>query len=46
MVKDHFLKKTHFSPVFNALLVPKRPIFKVFLDFLWPKTRHLGLKTA
>ena len=38
--------KPRFSPIFDALLVPKRPIFKVFWDFPWPKTRHHGLKTA
>ena len=45
MVQDHFWKNA-FSPIFDALLVPKRPIFKVFWDFPWPKTRHHGLKTA
>ena len=38
--------KTRFSPIFDAYLGPKRPIFKAFWDFPWPKTRHHGLKTA
>ena len=42
---SHF-GKTRFSPIFDAFLVPKRPIFKAFWDFSWPKTRHHGLKTG
>ena len=38
--------KTRFSPIFDAFLGPKRPIFKAFWDFPWPKTRQHGLKTA
>ena len=38
--------KTRFSPIFDPFLVPKRPVFKEFWDFPWPKTRHHGLKTA
>ena len=38
------LEKPHFSPIFDPFLVPKRPIFKAFWDFPWPKTRHHGLK--
>ena len=38
--------KTRFSPIFDPLLVPKRPIFKAFPDFPWPITHHYGLKTA
>ena len=30
--------------VFDPFLVPKRPIFKPFWDFPWPKTRHHGLQ--
>ena len=33
---------THFSPN----LVPKRPVFKAFWEFPWPKSRHQGLKTG
>ena len=46
MVQDHFLEKRVFDPIFDPLLVPKRPIFKAFWDFPWPKTRHHGLKMA
>ena len=38
--------KTRFSPIFDPLLVPKRPIFKAFWDFPWPITHYHGLKTA
>ena len=34
-----------FDP-FLTIVGPKRPIFKAFWDFPWPKTRHHGLKTA
>ena len=45
MVQYHFWKNA-FLTYFDPLLVPKRPIFKAFWDFPWPKTRHLGLKMA
>ena len=35
-----------FSPILDPFLVSKRPIFKAFWDFPWPKTRHHGLKMA
>ena len=38
--------KMRFSTIFDPFLVPKRPLFKVFRVFPWPKTRHHGLKTA
>ena len=39
-------EKMRFSPICDPFLVPKRPVFKKFWDFPWPKTRHHGLKTA
>ena len=32
--------------IFDAFLVPKRPIFKSVWDFPWAKMRHHGLKTG
>ena len=32
--------------LFDPFLVPKRPIFKAFWDFLWAKTHHHGSKWA
>ena len=37
------LEKCLFDP-FDAFVVLKRPIFKAFWHFPWPKTRHHGLK--
>ena len=41
MVRNHSWKNT-----FDPFLVLKRPIFKAFWDFTWPKTRPHRLKTA
>ena len=38
--------KKLFSPIFDPFLVPKRPVFKAFWDFPWPKMRHHKLKKA
>ena len=35
-----------FSPIFDALLVPKRPIFKAFWDFPWPKNTCLSIPSG
>ena len=45
MVQDNFWENA-FLTIFDALLVLKRPVFKAFWDFPWPKTRHHGLKTG
>ena len=45
MVQDHFWK-TAFLTHFYPFLVLKRPIFKAFWHFPWPKTRHHRLKTG
>ena len=38
--------KTRFRPIFDAFLVPKRPIFKAFWDFHGPKHVTTGSKQA
>ena len=38
--------KRVFDPFFEPFLVPKRPIFKAFWVFPWPKTRPHRLKRA
>ena len=40
------VEKCIFGPFLTQFLVPKRPIFKAFWDFPWPKTRHHGLEMA
>ena len=36
--------KTRFSPIFDPLLVPKRPLLRAFWDFPWAKMLSNGLK--
>ena len=44
MVLDHFWKNAFFTPIFDPFLVPKKPVFKVFCDFPWPKSATTGSK--
>ena len=39
-------EKTHFLPMFDPFLVPKRPIFKAFWDFRRVQTGYHALKMA
>ena len=42
MVHDHFCKNMFLTHFFIHLW-SKKPIFKSFWDFTWPKMRHHGL---
>ena len=42
----HGKELLRFCPIFDPFFVPKRPLFKAYWDFPWPKTRHHGLKTG